>query len=316
VVVDDRPVLRLADGAGGGAAPVARRRPARPHLQVAAAPPTGPVADEPVAERALADVPVPDVHGADDPEAEGTGAGGGDEAVALGAASGGRPVAEQHLLDLLVHELRLPLTIISGRAEELDSMVDAPDPGRARSMIDDIQRQVQAIDGMLRTLVDARALGGGPLPLFREDVDLGALVDEVVRDLAATTTGREIAFSAGATGPVLAAVDRARIAQVLANLIGNADKFSPPGTPVVVRLGRHGAAVELHVLDDGPGIPSGRASDVFGKFTRLDRTVPGTGLGLYIARGISRAHGGELEWRPRPGGGSDFVLRVPVNGCG
>jgi signal transduction histidine kinase len=107
-------------------------------------------------------------------------------------------------------------------------------------------------------------------------------------------------------------VDAARLQQVLTNLITNAAKFSPPGEPISVQVVPVGIDVELHVVDRGPGVPADRLADVFRKFSRLDRTKKGTGLGLYLARGIARAHGGELSCRRAPTGGADFVLTLSL----
>jgi signal transduction histidine kinase len=101
-----------------------------------------------------------------------------------------------------------------------------------------------------------------------------------------------------------------RIRQVISNLLSNAFKFSPVGTPVTVTVTQGDDVAEVVVHDDGPGIPPDRRDELFSKFGRLGRTGHGMGLGLYISRAIARAHGGDLELRDGPG--ATFVLTLPL----
>jgi signal transduction histidine kinase len=173
-----------------------------------------------------------------------------------------------------------------------------------------IGRAASGMSALIDSLVAVGALDSGDLRLDLRPTDLGELAMRVVDDLAATLEGRGVEVTADGPAPVL--VDATRIQQVLTNLITNAAKFSPPGAPVSVRVVPVGIDVELHVIDRGPGVPPDRLADVFRKFSRLDRTKKGTGLGLYLARGIARAHGGELSCRRAPTGGADFVLTLSL----
>ncbi len=224
------------------------------------------------------------------------------------------PVPEQDVLALLVHELRTPLTVIGGFAETLSDVQIDGDAALLEVGLQTICRQVKNIDAMFKTLIDSEAIGSGTLHLDRERVDVDELVAGVVADLSAVTSGRDLSFERRGPTAVRVDLDVGRIREVLANLVGNAAKYSPPGAPIEVVLDVERSEVAIHVVDHGPGVPPERVGDVFRKFARLNRDVKGTGLGLYVARGIARSHGGELECRPAPGGGADFVLRIPRSG--
>ncbi|OHD20706.1 MAG: hypothetical protein A2064_09625 [Spirochaetes bacterium GWB1_66_5] len=109
--------------------------------------------------------------------------------------------------------------------------------------------------------------------------------------------------------------DPEALAQVLLNLIGNAEKYSGERREIAVELAREAGKVRIRVLDRGRGIPPGAVRQLFKEFYRADDSltnpVQGTGLGLAIARRIVRDHGGELRYLPRPGGGSIFQVELP-----
>jgi signal transduction histidine kinase len=108
--------------------------------------------------------------------------------------------------------------------------------------------------------------------------------------------------------------DAERLRQIFANLIDNAVKYSPAGEPVEVRVAQTNGAVLVSVRDRGPGIKSQDQRLIFEKFGRVTGagSKPGTGLGLYIARSIAEAHGGELQVSSAPGRGSTFTVKLPA----
>ena len=106
--------------------------------------------------------------------------------------------------------------------------------------------------------------------------------------------------------------DELRIGQVLTNLITNAARYTSPGTAVEVRLWVEGGQVEVGIVDDGPGVPPDRFEHIFEKYGRADDARAGSGLGLYLARGIARAHGGEVVVEESDEASTAVVVRVPV----
>jgi two-component system sensor histidine kinase KdpD len=130
--------------------------------------------------------------------------------------------------------------------------------------------------------------------------------------------GREVSTDLPADLP-LVPIDELLVEQVFINLLENALRHTPPGTPIQVSAWRDGEGIVVEVADHGPGIPYGQEELVFGKFHRAEapgRLSPteGAGLGLTICRGIVSAHGGRIWVEPRPGGGAAFRFTLPVTG--
>lgn len=207
--------------------------------------------------------------------------------------------------DMVVHELRTPLTVITGMLSTLRDRMDVLPSATTAELVQTGLRNAQQMSELLDVVSDARHASHGQLPVLPETTDLGALVRSTVSDLCASHAWPPVEVEA-ADG-VLAELDPVRIRQVVANLLGNAVRF---GTRVHVSARTVGDAVELAVSDDGPGVPTDREDELFGKFSRLGRPGPGMGLGLYISRELARAHGGELALRRD--GRTTFVLTLPV----
>jgi signal transduction histidine kinase/GGDEF domain-containing protein len=210
----------------------------------------------------------------------------------------------------MAHEIRTPLTVAMGYASMMETSVDPP-AARAGSSI---RRATERINRMLRNFEDVRMIDQQELLLELSTLDLRALVEGVVAEQR-DVVGLPITVRAAvpADVPLMVAVDEHRIVQVLTNLISNAAKFSPPGAPIEVRLAADGDWAEVAVVDEGAGIPAAQLPVAFQKYGRADRTRPGSGLGLYLAQGVARAHGGEITYRHRrlrPG--SVFALILPL----
>jgi signal transduction histidine kinase len=211
--------------------------------------------------------------------------------------------------DMVVHELRTPLTVITGMLTTLRDRMDVLPSATTRELVDAAGRNARQMADLLDAVSDARRATQGQLPVVRESTDLGALVRDAIGDLCAghnwpSPTVRVV-------GEIHSRVDPMRVRQVLANLLSNAYKFSPSGTPVTVTLRGVDGNAELTVHDEGPGIPAERREELFGKFSRLGRSGHGMGLGLYISRAIARSHGGDLELLDGPG--TTFALTLPLH---
>ncbi|WCO66016.1 EAL domain-containing protein [Iamia majanohamensis] len=208
---------------------------------------------------------------------------------------------------VLVHEIRTPLTVVMGYASLLEGATDPDDADAAVR----IRRASERIDRLIRNLADVSNVDAGSLRLSIRQVDLVAMVERVLDDLR-DTLGRPLVLGPVADEVPAVGIDEARIEQTLINLVTNAAKFTPPGHSVEVQVARTGRWIDISVLDDGPGISIEDLGLVFRKYGRADRSVPGTGLGLYLARGIARAHGGDVLCRRRHADhGSVFTIRLP-----
>ena len=227
--------------------------------------------------------------------------------------------AEQRLRSFVAdasHELRTPLTIATGWIE-LDGQGGLTDQDRRDHAMERVQVQL----GRMRILIDELALLARldrERPLTLEDVDLSALTNEVVDDARLMNPDRVVTVHA--VGPAPLRADRPRLQQVLANLIGNAVKHTPSGTPIEVVVtpapASPGAMHTVLVTDHGPGIPAQEQTYVFERFWRGDssrhRQSGGSGLGLAIVASIVAAHGGTSEVISAPGEGTTIQIRLPL----
>lgn len=208
------------------------------------------------------------------------------------------------------HELRTPLTSIIGYAELFELGVRDRPRELASSM-----RHIRDEAGRMGTLVDDLFLLAQldhERPLHLERVDLAELVQRSVASLTVAEPDRPVAVRA--EGPVWVDGDRSRLRQVIDNLVVNAQRHTPPSSPVSVTVTRSGEVAVLSVHDSGPGIQPADAQRIFEPFYRSDpsraRSSGGAGLGLAIVAAIVAAHGGTV--RAEPGPGATFVVRLPA----
>ncbi len=213
-------------------------------------------------------------------------------------------------LVVLSHELRTPIHVIRGFAQLLAEDLGSDDDAR-RSAVDAIVRQADEMTEMVESLVDARAIDTGTLRIAHDAVDLSDLVRQVCEDLRHALGDHPLRVVSPGEAAVVG--DAGRLRQIVTNLLVNAAKFAPAATPVEVLVTCSGPSVTVNVRDRGPGVPADQVGALFRKFSRLGSTRPGTGLGLYLARGLARAHGGDLRYRDALGGGADFELTVPAS---
>ncbi|MFG2288527.1 sensor histidine kinase [Streptomyces sp. NPDC048595] len=220
--------------------------------------------------------------------------------------------AQRRLVADASHELRTPLTALRTNAELLARADRLTDAQRDRASAA-LGRQLREVTTLVNDLIEL-ARDEEPQPLV-EQVRPAALLEHTVA--AAREHWPEIAFTAGiepaATEVAVPGVP-ARLTRLLSNLLDNAAKFSPPGGPVDTTLTAVPGALELTVRDHGPGIAAEDLPHVFDRFYRAEsaRALPGSGLGLAMARQIAHAHNAELTAARAPGGGALFRLRMPT----
>jgi PAS domain S-box-containing protein len=239
-------------------------------------------------------------------------------------------------LSIAAHELRTPLTTVRTQAQLLLRRLHREarlDPLQAARALQAIDKQSERLNRLISQLLDVSRLQALRLQIERQDVDLAELIQAVVADARLRSEGRPI--EAQLPGSLPARVDPLRLEQVLNNLLDNADKYSPPGTPIEVS-----AVVGSLLLDDsessvspppdsrdpiplivvavrdyGPGVPPEKRQQIFDRFYQAHtRTRSGMGLGLYISRQIVELHGGALRAEFPEDGGSRFVISLPVDG--
>jgi len=226
-----------------------------------------------------------------------------------GPDSEGWAVAD--FFSMAVHELRTPLTVINGQAQRAQRLV-AKDPARAAAALDLLQEQITRMSHLIGDLLEHARVGAGALSLDVVTFDLAAATAITIR-LNEREESPRITFHEP-SAPVRVRGDPDRIAQILANLLDNAVKYSPPSSPIDVGLIVVGKDAEIRVTDRGVGVPDDECDMLFAPFFRTSRTrdISGTGLGLHISRRIAEQHDGTLTLESSGGSGSVFLLTLPL----
>lgn len=200
----------------------------------------------------------------------------------------------RELIANVSHELRTPITALNAVLENLVDGVSEPDPTTLKTAL----AQTERLGRLVSELLDISSIEAGAMPLDREEIGVATLFAEVVAEgeVLAAALGRGIRFHSEVR-PADATVyaDRARLQQVLLNLLENAARHGPAGGQVCIRAHTAGSELVIDVEDDGPGIPPDERARVFDRFTRGGRADGGgTGLGLAIARWVVDLHRGTI----------------------
>ncbi|MBX3295852.1 MAG: heavy metal sensor histidine kinase [Acidobacteria bacterium] len=212
------------------------------------------------------------------------------------------------------HELRTPLTVLRGELEELaqQPMLNEESRERIGSALEETERLAKIVESLL---VISR-LDAGEARMERTRLDLAELTATTVEQLRLLAEDKNIELFCQTPESIEIEGDRARLKQVIVNLIDNAVKYTPPGGKVEVRVTRENDNAALEVRDFGIGIPSEALSHIFERFYRVDkarsRAIGGTGLGLAIVKSICGAHGGKVEVESVESEGSRFRIRLPL----
>jgi heavy metal sensor kinase len=214
------------------------------------------------------------------------------------------------------HELRTPLTVMRGELESLaqDKQLARETREALGSVLEEVGRLAEIVESLFAlSRLDAGEAGGE-----WQRFDLAELAATTAEQMSLLATDKNIRVDCDSTPGVTVRGDRARLKQVIVNLLDNAIKYTPNGGHVTLRVRREGAHALLDVTDDGIGIPAEALPHVFKRFYRVDgsrsREQGGAGLGLSIVRSICTAHGAEVEVLSTPGRGSTFRVRQPLAG--
>jgi PAS domain S-box-containing protein len=223
---------------------------------------------------------------------------------------------KDEFLAMLAHELRNPLAPIRN-AVHVIKVLGPPDPNlrRAEGLI---ERQVEHLARLVDDLLDVSRITRGKITLRKEALDLATVVARAVEASRPLIDARRHELTLTLTAePIMVEGDATRLAQVVANLLNNAAKYTGEGGRIWLTVERRASQVEVRVRDNGMGIPADLLPHVFDLFTQGDRSLArsegGLGIGLTLAKNLGEMHGGTLEAHSAgPGQGSEFVLRLPV----
>jgi signal transduction histidine kinase len=218
-------------------------------------------------------------------------------------------------VSLVSHELRGPMASIVGAAATLRQRWRELNPEQRQSFLALLEGETARLASLVGDVLDTSRLDAGTFTYSFSEVDLGDLVREVA---ALVDLGQEEVAVRAEVEPALPTVraDRERMRQVVLNLLTNAVKYTNAGDEIEVRAGANDGHVEISVRDHGPGISYEEQRLIFEKFGRASggSPKPGAGLGLFIARSITEAHGGALSVDSQPGAGATFTVRIPASG--
>lgn len=217
------------------------------------------------------------------------------------------------LLAAVSHDLRTPLASIKAAATSLLDTSVTWAPEAQQELLSAIDEETDRLTLMVSNLLDLSRIEGGALQPRKDWYDPEELVNDVTQRLALRHPGSPITSRVDPDVP-LVEFDYVEIAQVMINLLENAIRHTPPGTPVSVSVQRAPDAVVFAVHDDGPGIPLAYQPHLFEKFYRApDKSrEPGSGIGLAICKGLVEAHGGAIRVASTPGAGTTFTFTLPV----
>jgi two-component system, OmpR family, sensor histidine kinase KdpD len=217
------------------------------------------------------------------------------------------------LLAALSHDLRTPLTSLVGLAQSLAESQPPLSPSQkdsARALVEQSQR----LASLVANLLDMARIETGDTKLKRTWQPIEEVIGSAIGAARPALGTRTVEVAVASDAPIVE-IDSVLIERVLYNLLENAGKYTPPGTPVRITATVDGDMLRVAVSDRGPGVPKGQEAAIFEKFTRgvgRESSTPGVGLGLAIARAIVEAHGGRIFATAAPEGGATFVFTLPL----
>ncbi|MBI2911318.1 MAG: PAS-domain containing protein [Chloroflexi bacterium] len=224
--------------------------------------------------------------------------------------------AKDEFLGLISHELRTPITAIYGGARLLETRFARLDEEARKATIEDIEHEAERLYRLVEDLLVLARLELGQ-KLSPEPVQAERVIDKAVSSFRQRRPGRQIELKIAGSLPPVAAEDT-YLQQVMYNLLSNADKYSPPDSPIEVHAWEDGDGdVTTVVLDRGPGIAAEEADLLFDRFYRSDRTskgAKGLGIGLTVCKRLVEAQSGRVWAKPREGGGAEVGFALPVYG--
>jgi two-component system sensor histidine kinase KdpD len=224
------------------------------------------------------------------------------------------------LLSSVSHDLRTPLASIKASASSLLQEDVEWDDETKRSFAITIERESDRLNRLVGNLLDMSRIEGGALKPEKEWYPIDEVIHDVVDRMRGILQGREIQTHLSDDLPPVE-IDYLQMDQVITNLLENAARYTPIGSPIEVSAEVIDGEVKISIADRGPGIPADDLERIFDKFYRVSGTprkgnqssTMGTGLGLAVCRGLVEAHGGHIWAANRPDGGAIFQFTLPVS---
>jgi two-component system sensor histidine kinase KdpD len=217
------------------------------------------------------------------------------------------------LLNAISHDLRTPLVSIVGVLSSLDEQSLTLDDASRSKLIEVAREEADRLNHLITNLLDESRIEGGALVISRQPAEVQDLVGAALEQLGEHIGSRPIHIDIRQDLPFIP-VDSGLFVQALFNVLDNALKYSPPGSPIEIAASSRASEVRIEIRDRGVGIPAHDLTRVFDKFYRIRSpySVTGTGLGLSICKGIVEAHGGQVVAENRRGGGTVIRITLPL----
>jgi len=241
-----------------------------------------------------------------------------EKAEKLNAELGRALSVRDDFIAIASHELRTPLTSLDLQQQLLELTLesvqgDVISKDIVRKALDITNRQIQKLARLVESMLDLSRINQGLLRTRIEDVDLGALVSDLIAGMSNEITSARTTVDLIVEGKVTGRWDASRVEQVCVNLLTNALKYGER-RPVIVRVTRQGANAQVSVRDSGLGIAEVDHERIFQRFERAVsyKHISGLGIGLFIAREIAEAYGGSITVKSEPGCGATFTFEIPL----
>jgi signal transduction histidine kinase len=225
--------------------------------------------------------------------------------------------AKDQFLSGMSHELRTPLHTVIGFSELLSEQLDGELNQKQQRYVSHIQRDAEHLLELINEILDLSKIEAGRVVLSRENLDPGAVIEEVVSSIGPRAEAKTIRIEKNIAVPRSLNADRLRFKQILLNLLSNSLKFTPDGGQIRVDARLNPGCVTISVEDTGIGIPKEEHAAVFDKFHQIGVTAngirEGTGLGLAITKALVEQHGGSIWVASESGKGACFTFTIPTD---
>ena len=224
---------------------------------------------------------------------------------------------QKALLDSISHDLRTPLSSITGAISTLHDDHSILDDGTRHELITTARHEAERLNRLVANLLDMTRLEAGALHIIHQPCDVQEVIGTALARAEDIGSQRPVTVRL-ADGLPLVSVDFLLLTQVMVNLLDNAVKYSPADSPIDISAEVKEQQLYVRIADQGSGIPREDLERVFEKFYRVSRpSAPkGSGLGLSICRGLIEAHGGTIWAEPRAGGGTVLAFSLPLQPAG
>jgi two-component system sensor histidine kinase KdpD len=216
-------------------------------------------------------------------------------------------------LSSVSHDLRSPLAVVAGAASALLQKNASLDQSDRLELLRTIHEETDRLERIIRNVLNLTRLESGAMNINKEWQPLEEIIGVVMNRLSERLKERPLELKIPPDLPLIP-FDTLLMEQVFFNLMDNAVRHTPTGTPVEIAVTSQKSAVMIEIADRGPGIPAHEEEAIFNKFTRSTNTRMGAGIGLSICRAIIEAHGGRIWAENRSGGGAAFKFIIPVEG--